>query len=348
MNDKRKEWRGDGRNHFGRTYDNYVRRGGIPSIITDATTTTTRNDDDDDEYDGSGSGGRPVLSEKDIHTVSQMVEDRYYAKRRGEFHISDNYSAILKTRYAVKVDDKNREWMVDVNALSTMEDNVVEDGSVSGGSGGGGGRVIRKKEGEEYHHPYVPSPLAPSDHPTHTMDDDLKVRISQRLNERTDFRKKRKYAMADAIRDEFIELYSVVIDDRTREWKVVVPRDGDGDSDGLEEDDFAREALMSQRSAFVRRGVGSDDDDSGKERKEIRKKDNHIAIAATSPSDVPRATENVPILSKEEESSGTTEEQSVMDLDSLTVVELKEQLREAGLRVSGKKADLIVRLKEVQ
>jgi len=341
VNDKRKEWRGDGKNHFGRTYDNYVRRGGIPSIVATTTTTTSRNDD---EYGSGGGGGRPVLSEEDIHAISQMVEDRYYAKRRGEFHISDNYGEILKTRYGVKVDDRNREWSVDVNALSAMEDNVVEDGSGSGV--GSGGSVIRKKEGEEYHHPYVPSPLAPSDHPTHTMDDDLKIHVSQRLAERTDFRKKRKYAMADTIRDELIELYSVVIDDRTREWKVVVPRDGD--DDGLQEDDFAREALMSQRSAFVRKGVGSDDDDSGKERKDIRKEDTTIASAVTLQS-VPPATENFPILSMDEESSsGTAEEQSAMDLESLTVVELKEQLREAGLRVSGKKADLIVRLKEAR
>ena len=33
-----------------------------------------------------------------------------------------------------------------------------------------------------------------------------------------------------------------------------------------------------------------------------------------------------------------------MDLESLTVVELKEQLRGEGLPVSGKKADLVLRL----
>ena len=36
-----------------------------------------------------------------------------------------------------------------------------------------------------------------------------------------------------------------------------------------------------------------------------------------------------------------------MDYDSMTVAELKDLLRDAGLPVSGKKADLIARLQEV-
>ena len=37
-----------------------------------------------------------------------------------------------------------------------------------------------------------------------------------------------------------------------------------------------------------------------------------------------------------------------MDYDDMTVAELKDLLREAGLPVSGKKADLIARLQEME
>jgi len=82
VHDKRREWRADGRNHFGRTV-RYVRRGGTAG-----------------------------LSDEDVTAASRLVEDRSAAKRRGEFHRSDELGAVLKTRYGVRVNDRNREWSV--------------------------------------------------------------------------------------------------------------------------------------------------------------------------------------------------------------------------------------------
>jgi hypothetical protein len=267
LHDKRNEWRADGKNHFGRRSD-YVRRGSTYGL----------------------------LSEEDISAVSTMVEDRSYAKKRGEFHISDKLGDILKTKYRVKVDDKNREWSVE---------NIVEEDE--------NGKVVIGGD-------YVPSPLCKLDGPTHTMDEESKTLIAQRLAERTLCRKKRDYAMADKILDEVMAQYSVVVDDRTKEWKVVL-------GDDFEDDDFVKGALLSQRSAFVRGGK--------KTTEELNK------TSAISERDEDSTTSTV-----NEEEVIASANQNALDFDSMTVVELKEQLRQAGLPVSGKKADLILRLNQ--
>mmetsp|Transcript_20213 Transcript_20213/g.43936 ORF Transcript_20213/g.43936 Transcript_20213/m.43936 type:complete len:392 (+) Transcript_20213:77-1252(+) len=273
VHDKRREWRADGLNHFGRS-SQYVRRGGVYG-----------------------------LSEEDIRDVSQLVEDRSYAKKRKDFHISDELGEKLRRKYQVKVDDKNREWSVVVSNWDEKE--------------GKHGLLI-----------YVPSPLVPPEDPTHTMDDETKGRIAQRLTERVVFRKKKDYKTADTILDELIEQYSVVVDDRAREWKVVL-----GD---IEDDDFAVEAKLSQRSAFVRRGD------------ETTKKDEITTQTAPASNDgdaIQPVEEELELVSDDavqpiEVEAGVRQ----MDLESLTVVQLKEQLKLAGLPVSGKKADLILRL----
>ena len=190
VHDKRREWRADGPNHFGRAA-RYVMRG--------------------------GTGG---LSEEDVAAASGLVEDRSAAKRRREYHRSDEIGDVLKSRYGVRVNDRNREWSV-----------AGTDGDGAAGDDGAA---------------YVPSPLAPPDHPTHTMDEDTKAKIARLLADRVACRREKDYKSADRIRDELRDRHSVVADDRTREWKVVV-----GD---VEEDEFAREARLSQRSAFARRG----------------------------------------------------------------------------------------------
>ncbi len=266
LHDKRGEWRADGKNHFGRR-SVYVRRGSTYGL----------------------------LSEDDIIAVSTMVEDRSYAKKRGEFHISDKLGHILKTKYRIQVDDKNREWSVE---------NIVEEGE--------NGKVVIGGD-------YVPSPLCNLDDPTHTMDEESKTLIAQRLAERSLYRKKRDYTMADKILDEVMTQYSVVVDDRTKEWKVIL-------GDDFEDDGFVKGALLSQRSAFVRSGKKSVEDDNK----------TYVSISGSD--------DNSTTSTKNEEGIASTANQKTSDFDSMTVVELKQQLRQAGLPVSGKKAELILRL----
>lgn len=275
VQDKRREWRGDGRNHFGRQI-HYIRRGST--------------------YE---------LSKEDLVAVAGMVEDRAHAKRTRTYHRSDELTEKLKKRYKVKVNDKKREWyVVDFN----QEEDTNRDINTSA-----------------MH--YVPSPLAPPDDPTHTMSDESKARIRERLTDRVNARKKKKYKLADEIRDELMEEYSIVIDDRISEWKVVTD---------VEWDEFAREAQLSQRSAFISKGYENNDVEaintllSDNDDEQVRADD-------TSTLPPPAAAKN------EEENQ---EARDIEELIGCTVVALKEKLREVGLPVSGKKSELIERLME--
>ena len=262
VHDKRKEYRLDGKNHFGRSQQ-YVMRG------------STYN-----------------LSSEEIEVVSQMVEDRSYAKKKREYHRSDEISEKLKYKYNVKVDDKNREWSVVAVANTGRESDNISISSLED---------------------YVPSPLAPPNHPTHTMSTEAKLQIARLISDRTAHRQDKEYKMADEIINDLFENYSVIVDDRTKEWKVV--------DDEEEDDDFVKGAQLSQRSAFARQAGNS-----------VRRDD-------TTSKDTTISTHDDDVILSEE---GTIE--VTYDLESLTVVELKDKLRHLGLPVSGKKADLISRL----
>jgi hypothetical protein len=287
LQDKRKEWRADGQNHFGREArverDAHVRRGS--------------------SYD---------LTEADLIDVADLVARREQAKRRREYHLSDELGDTLKTKYRVKVNNKKREWSV-----------IIKDGD--GDSSTPNGLAT-----------YIPSPLAPPDDPTHTMNDESKALIQKRLADRVVARNDKDYKMADLIRDELMNDYSVVIDDVTREYKVVT---GDGESD-----QFVREAQDSQRSPFVRKTNESDDS------KEWEKETDFL-LTNTGTDDVETMSQDTPLLVKDDTPDITSavptvtiENEEDSNLATLTVVMLKEKLRNAGLPVSGKKAELIDRL----
>ena len=130
--------------------------------------------------------------------------------------------------------------------------------------------------------------------------------VQEQLMKRSAFKKNRDYEAADQIRDELWEQYGVKVDDRTKEWRV---EDG-GESiqaptpSDIEDDDFDIDAAISAELGDL---LDGDDDD-------------------------------------EEDSAAGGETLSQDDLAKLTVPILKEMLKERGLKVSGKKAELIDRL----
>ena len=152
---------------------------------------------------------------EDIANISVLLERRFRAKKERDFQKADLIEAKLNTQLHVEVDDKRREWSfvaTDVNLASL----------------------------------YVPSPLAPLTDSTHTMDQSIREEIQQLLLDRSEARKAKKYKDADTIRDRLLEQFSVAIDDRTREWKVVTDWENSTDP-------FVADAQESQRSAFARR-----------------------------------------------------------------------------------------------
>jgi hypothetical protein len=281
LQDKRKEWRADGKMSFGTKKIYYVRR-----------------------------GTQGQLSENDLAMVADMVESRARAKRKEDFKLSDQLGDELKTKYGVKVNDKRREWSI--NTINNNSDNNVDA--------------------------YVPSPIAPKDDPTHLVEEESKAFIQKRLTDREVARKSKDYRMADEIRDELKDAYSVEIDDRTKEWKVVTS----------EEDAFASEAQASQRSAFVREAhkpssLEEDletffDDDSPVEQDEVVRPDSSTPTTTIASAE----DEDESALAPKDNDSDSLDESS--HLITLTVVVLKEKLRKAGLPVSGKKSELIERL----
>lgn len=55
------------------------------------------------------------LSEEDIETITQLLSDRYKAKKDRDFYTADGIRDHLRETYNVAVDDKSSEWHVDSN-----------------------------------------------------------------------------------------------------------------------------------------------------------------------------------------------------------------------------------------
>lgn len=143
---------------------------------------------------------------------------------------------------------------------------------------------------------------------TGSLSEDTIEVINEKLRERFQCKRDRDYDAADAIRDELGDTYGVVVDDRTKEWKVEAIEEPQYSVE--KEDDFFKDldAVLDEEL---------NDGEDG-ESMELSSEDDEEVDDDTS-------------LSEEE-------------LSKLTIPELKERLRDAGLAVSGKKAELIDRL----
>merc|ERR1740139_176463 len=138
--------------------------------------------------------------------------------------------------------------------------------------------------------------------------------VQEQLVQRTAFKKERDYDAADAIRDALEQQHSIAINDRALEWRA--------EAEWKVVEENTPEALTGDaaddRSDGGRPEGGAEaafrDDGAGEE---------HVEAAVAAP---------------------PVDAVSDASLQSLTVVLLKEKLREAGLPVSGKKEELIERL----
>lgn len=155
------------------------------------------------------------------------------------------------------------------------------------------------------------------------LDEEAITFIQAKIAERHAFKIERDYEAADDIRDNLNEKYGVVLDDRTREWRCLLTAD-DVPPDAPE----SIEVPVSQES----------DDDWNEELDSIL--NNEVSAEDESLSEEESEEEE----SVEEESEEEEESLNADSLSSLTVVELKGKLREAGLPVSGKKSELVDRL----
>jgi len=156
-------------------------------------------------------------------------------------------------------------------------------------------------------------------------DEDVQTKIGKLLGDRILARKCRDFNKADDIRDELREDYLVEIDDRSKDWVVVAPEGARWADDNEEGDDN----IVSKQE------WDEEDDNEGSD----ESKDD---------ADIDAFMEEV-LGSSKEEVSVTEDEVDPSSLDeaslmALTVPELKEILKSKGLKVGGKKAELIERL----
>lgn len=137
----------------------------------------------------------------------------------------------------------------------------------------------------------------------------VQIEIEKKLGERILARKARNFDLADEIREELLTVYLVDVDDRAKEWLVMEPEDGVWADD-------------------------DDDDDSNFVSKEEWESDDSV--------EEDDDFENEPAAEEAVEPLQVALDEA--DLTSMTVPQLKELLKQKGLPVSGRKAELIERL----
>jgi cysteinyl-tRNA synthetase len=255
--------------------------------------------------------GGGKLTEEDVATIKSMVVERAQAKKNRNFDVADEIRDHLRDTYQVTIDDKSREWRIDSDE-------------------------------------YVQSPVGQA---ARELSEDEIAIVQAKLVERWQMKRDRDYEAADAIRDELLDNFSVLVDDRTKEWKTVEIDDAEfGDK-------FAEDAMMSQKSDFKRKQIDVELDDALTaifESNPEEDSDGSIALEVVEDDEFPDVTDTdedaedsiaIEVMNDElPDAAAIASPLSRDDLMALKIVDLKEKLREAGKPVSGIKAELVERL----
>jgi hypothetical protein len=287
----------------------------------------------------------PIESEEILAKIMQAVEERGQAKKDRNYAVADAIRDDLETNYNCNVNDRAREWSVGGD-FGDEQANSAHNGRKQGWTRRGGGdiseaetavvssmleeRIQAKKErdfntadqirddlylnfsvkvddkSQEWRVMSDTYVLSPLNNGQLNFDAETMTYVEGKLAERNDAKARKDYDTADDIRDELRNKYAVTIDDRTREWSV--------ESSG---GDYGYQAAQQQRP------------------------EPSLETSSEEAEFFESLAEDM-----DEDVNGTDEDASgdSSDLSSLTVVDLKEKLKAAGLPVSGKKAELIERL----
>ena len=182
-------------------------------------------------------------------------------------------------------------------------------------------------------------------------------KVEESVEERADAKARRDYAAADAIRDQ-LNAMGISVDDRSREWRVADAPYARARGDSADVDVATVEALVSERSQAK---IAGEYDTADAIRDRLR---NEFGVSVDDRVkewvvDSPVAAPAEPVVDDEpfvvvdaptEEPAAAAEEapaaggQSEAELSALTVPALKDLCRAAGLKVGGKKAELVERI----
>jgi len=305
------------------------------------------------------SANSPSLSPEDEDYVMEKIDERSMAKQDRDFETADAIRDALTKEFNVVIDDRKRQWSV---GGDFGEDSARRRDGYTRRGGGGlrddevavitnmlSERAQAKKDRDfaladdlrdELRNTYNVA-IDDKNREWHVDSDDYVLvgghsltseqvdAVGRLLQERYGCKVLKEYDRADAIRDELIEEYNVVVDDRTKEWRCL---DSDGDNDDTRR--FRKEAEQSQMSAFKRRQIDHN----------LENEMDGLFADTSQDTVVPV----VPIDAASSDTDASTDcdvlEADGKKLSSLTVPQLKDKLRLAGLPVSGNKADLIERL----
>lgn len=305
-------------------------------------------------------------------TILDLLDQRSQAKIRRDYNVADSIRENLLENFNVQVNDRKREWSMgdtsgdsgkdrpfvrrgggdltsaeeaeimtkvqerfdakrssDYETADAIRDELEEKYSVKIDD--------RSREWRVFSDKYVLSPEM-----SLNLDEETITFIETKLQERLGFKKAQRYDEADSIRTELRESYGVTIDDRVREWRVV------------DETKLSQLSGQAQPSLELTDKVVNDDDvgfdfdaaiasidDSLSEEEDLAEE--NVSLDGESEEAVDEESfvvNDLEIVNNDDEVAGSDNEL----LSSFTVVELKEKLREAGLPVSGRKAELIERL----
>ena len=306
VHDGLKLWRDDG-GGFGDEMGRNNKPGRQRNSRSDRATYTM--DPDSDEVD-----------DEDREEIEKLVAQRLEAKFERDYATADQIREQLQNEYDVKVDDRKRKWMVgdqpfrgapDLNAPYTRR---------------GGGEV-----------------------------EDV-AKVEELVEERADAKARRDYAAADAIRDQ-LNAMGISVDDRSREWRVADAPYARARGDSADVDVATVEALVSERSQAK---IAGEYDTADAIRDRLRNEfgvsvddrvkewvvDSQPAAAPAEPvaDDEPFVVVDAPTEEPAAPAEAAPAAQSEEELSALTVPALKDLCRAAGLKVGGKKAELVERI----
>lgn len=251
------------------------------------------------------------LNKNDEEDVMNLVHDRLEAKRVMDFEIADLVRDHLYAKYDVSVDDNLRQW--------SKGGGFIMDSLLKSSPTTADGKVTSKFV-RSYNRRGSAGDLTDKELVL------VEATVQRRSEELSRFNKQAADSMANGLRKK----YEVIIDDVNGEWNVI----------GF--DYILSPRCKGNLPKHVNDRLG-DIEDMIRERSFARYEKNFLR--ADEIRNELRATFGVTIDDRIKEWA-LTDLYATNETKSLTVLELRQQLKAAGLKVSGKKDELIKRLSE--
>ena len=285
----------------------------------------------------------PLVDDDEEAEIAKLVAERLQCKKDRDYDRADAIRDTLRDTYDCFVDDRSRLWCVGAEPRDPRKRDRDRPYERRGGGG---------------------------------LSDADAAKIQADVDARAAAKADRNFDVADAIRDALRDDFGVSIDDRSREWRVMsedyAPSLNSAPLDAATTAEVA--ALLKERAAAKRdRDYGTADDIRDRLRDDFGVTvDDRVkewtaagARAAPAPAAAVEAEDAGPafaILDDDDDDDG--DDVAVVgdaaapaaggaapsgdDLEKLTIPELKDILRDAGLKVGGKKAELVDRILEAR